>query len=67
MIKNLCRGTNYSSGGVQGGMHRGRKAPCPVCGRKIGMRPGRAGRLFPHSADPKPGDVRPAREDEQEI
>lgn len=50
MMKDLCLGTNASMGGIQGGMSRGRKAVCPVCKRPIGMRPGRAGRLFPHSA-----------------
>jgi hypothetical protein len=49
-IPNLCRGTNASVGGAQGGMTRGRKFPCPVCGRRVGIRPGRAGRLYPHSA-----------------
>jgi hypothetical protein len=48
-IRDLCSGTNYSAGPPEGGMRRGRKSPCPVCGRRIGMRPGRAGRLYPHS------------------
>lgn len=56
MIRHLCQGTNYSSGGVQGGMRRGRKVACPVCSRKVAMRPGRAGRLYPHSVNPQPGE-----------
>jgi hypothetical protein len=61
MIKHLCAGTNHSAGGIQGGRSRGRKSQCPTCFRMIGMRPGRAGRLFPYSSDPKPGDERPPR------
>jgi hypothetical protein len=53
VIKNQCLGTDASMGGAQGGMRRGRKAVCPVCGRKIRMRPGRAGRLYPHKAEGK--------------
>jgi hypothetical protein len=64
MIKHLCSGTSQSMGGVQGGMRRNRPVTCPVCGRKVCMRPGRAGRLFPHSADPKPGDPKPRGEDD---
>jgi hypothetical protein len=48
MMSHQCRGTNAAMGGIQGGMRRGRKATCPVCGRKIVMRPGRAGRLYAH-------------------
>jgi hypothetical protein len=53
MSADVCRGTNTATGGVQGGRSRGRKAVCPICGRRIGMRPGRAGRLYPHSPDPR--------------
>lgn len=47
--KGLCLGTNTAVGGMSGGMRRGRKAPCPVCKRLVGMRPGRDGRLYPHT------------------
>lgn len=47
-MKDVCRGTNTSVGGTQGASGRGRKVTCPVCGRKVGLRPGRAGRIFPH-------------------
>jgi len=48
MIKNACPGGNRSIGGVGGGRVRGRKFTCPVCGRRVGMRRGRAGYLYPH-------------------
>lgn len=62
VIHATCRGSNLSVGGVQGASGRGRKVTCPVCGRKVGMRPGRAGRLYPHvrtgkrTYDDAPGD-----------
>lgn len=46
-----CRGSSASMGGVDGGMSRGRKGICPVCGRRIGMHAGRAGRLYSHRPD----------------
>ena len=46
----VCLGSGASMGGVQGGRARGRTAICPVCGRRIALRPGRAGRLYPHHA-----------------
>jgi hypothetical protein len=49
---NACAGTNTSMGQSMGGMRRGRKATCPVCGRRIAMRPGRAGRLYAHAGTP---------------
>lgn len=51
-----CRGSGTSMGGVQGGMRRHRKVRCPVCGRMIGMRPSRAGRLYPHYPPREPDD-----------
>lgn len=48
----LCRGSGASMGGTQGATGRGRKVTCPVCRRRIAMRPGRAGRLYPHRYRP---------------
>lgn len=49
VIPNQCLGSGYSSGGGTGG-RASRRRVCPVCGRVISARPGRAGRLYPHKA-----------------
>lgn len=47
---NKCAGGNRSVGGVMGGMRRGRTIACPVCGKRVGVRPGRAGYTYPHKS-----------------
>jgi hypothetical protein len=54
VIAGQCRGSGASMGGVGGASGRGRKVVCPYCGRRVGMRPGRAGRLYPHAAEVSP-------------
>lgn len=45
----LCRGSGAQVGGRQGASNRGKHHPCPVCGRSVGMRPGRRGTLYNHA------------------
>lgn len=53
-IKNMCRGSGYPVGGRMGASNRGRLNECPVCGRKVGQRSGRDGKLFSHAYKPEP-------------
>lgn len=48
--KQQCLGSGTSVGHAGGGMRRAAKRHYPVCGKLVGIRPGKAGRLYVHKA-----------------